>query len=151
MDTRIGDDSTEDTDRTTCATVFALNLTSVFGFSIYYAAFLLVCGKVWLLPWNSGTKKMNGFDLFIHVSGQSGRECIFCSQPCHESQASLAKINWLGLLYSLGSRRTEEANKFSSSPYCQRPLGMLAHVDYSHSSMQDTTQHWTPFTSALTI
>lgn len=46
MDTRIGDDSTEDTDRTTCATVFALNLTSVFGFSIYYAAFLLVCGKV---------------------------------------------------------------------------------------------------------
>lgn len=82
---------------------------------------------------------MDGFDLFVHVSGQSGRECIFCSQPCHESQASLAKVNWLGLLYSLGSRMIEEANKFSSSPYCQRPLGTLAHVDYSRSSTQDTT------------
>lgn len=77
---------------------------------------------------------MDGFDLFVHFSGQSGRECIFSFHPCHESQALLAKVNWLGLLYSLGSRMIEEANKFSNSPYCQRPLGMLALVDYSHSS-----------------
>lgn len=96
-------------------------------------------------------QKLDSCDLFAHVSGQSGRECIFCSQPCHESQASLAKVNWLGLLYSLGSRMIEEANKFSSCPYCQRLLGMLADVNYRHSSTQDTTQHWPPFTSALPI
>ncbi|KAF5910099.1 Uncharacterized protein DAT39_000124, partial [Clarias magur] len=70
-----------------------------------------------------------------------GRECIFGSQPCHESQASLAKVNWLRLLYSLGSRMIEEANKFSSSPYCQRPPEILAHVDCSHDSIQDSAKH----------
>lgn len=94
---------------------------------------------------------MDAFDLFVHVSGQSGRECIFCSQPCHESQALLAKVNWLGLLYSLGSRMIEEVNKFCGSPYCQRPLGMLAYVDYSHSITQTTTHHRPPITLALTI
>lgn len=50
MDAQMGDDSTELTDITTCVIVFPLILTSVFGFSIYYTALLLVCGKVRLFP-----------------------------------------------------------------------------------------------------
>lgn len=55
--------TTELTDIMTCSIVFPLILTSVFGFSIYCPAFVLVCGKVWLLPWISGTQ--NGWFWFI--------------------------------------------------------------------------------------
>lgn len=60
---------------------------------------------------------MDGFDLFAHLSGcdavqvgvaESASSALSCARiKSHESQATLAKVNWLALLYSLGSRMIE--------------------------------------------
>lgn len=84
---------------------------------------------------------MRAFDLFAHFSGRgplqvcmAGRASSALSRipriKSHESQAELAKVNWLNLLYSLGSRVIEESYKFSSSLYCQQPLGTCGRVDH---------------------
>lgn len=77
---------------------------------------------------------MSGFDLFAHFSGHGLLQetaSIFCCLPYpDEKPAKLAKVNWLNLLYSLGSRVIEETHKFNSSLCCHRPLGTCGHGDH---------------------
>lgn len=72
-------------------------------------------------------------DVVLSKSAWWGEYLLLSAVPwikSHESQADLAKVNWLNLLYSLGSEMIEENHKFSSSLYCQQPLGTCGRVDH---------------------
>lgn len=96
---------------------------------VEYFAFCRVSGGKWVVLIYS----LISPDVVLSKSAWRGEHLLLSAVPwikSHESQAELAKVNWLNLLYSLGSGMIEENHKFSSSLYCQQPLGTRSHVDH---------------------
>lgn len=120
-----------------CAIVIHLISYLMVRFSIRHAVILFVeycdffrlSGGKWVVLIYS----LISPDAVLSKSAWRGEHLLLSAVPwikSHESQAELAKVSWLNLLYSLGSEMIEESHKFSSSLYCQQPLGTCGCVDH---------------------